>query len=195
MNNESKIKLATKIVSDYFRLKPEQLRHNSRLKELAKARQIIVYILREAHGMNISYAEIGRYFGRNHSTMIYAHRTIQDITAIIKKEADTINELTLEYNRQIGLINNDMQLISEVVAGKYLKACETFYADLHQHLSAVKRNIEEDALKEGFRRHQDVKGVEHCLKILDQFKELPKHRIGIINEVVNDVNRQKEIID
>jgi chromosomal replication initiator protein len=69
-------------VSDYFRLTEDDLLSRSRKQEIAKARQIAMYLCREL--TDDSYSRIGtRFGGRDHSTVIHAYRKIEE-----KREED-----------------------------------------------------------------------------------------------------------
>jgi chromosomal replication initiator protein len=69
-------------VADYFRLPEDDLLSRSRKQEIAKARQIAMYLCREL--TDDSYSRIGtRFGGRDHSTVIHAYRKIEE-----KREED-----------------------------------------------------------------------------------------------------------
>jgi chromosomal replication initiator protein len=69
-------------VADYFRLTEDDLLSRSRKQEIAKARQIAMYLCREL--TDDSYSRIGtRFGGRDHSTVIHAYRKIEE-----KREED-----------------------------------------------------------------------------------------------------------
>ena len=64
-------------VADYFRLTEDDLLSRSRKQEIAKARQIAMYLCREL--TDDSYSRIGtRFGGRDHSTVIHAYRKIEE---------------------------------------------------------------------------------------------------------------------
>ncbi|MFO8098691.1 MAG: chromosomal replication initiator protein DnaA [Salinibacter sp.] len=69
-------------VAEFFRLSSDDLLSRSRKQAVAEARQIAMYLCREL--TDESYAHIGsRFGGRDHSTVIHAHRKIDE-----KMEAD-----------------------------------------------------------------------------------------------------------
>jgi chromosomal replication initiator protein len=71
-----------KAVSDYFGIKPIEIRGKKRTKEIVNARQIAMYIAKKLTALSLS--EIGRAFGgKNHATVIYACKLIED-----KRRAD-----------------------------------------------------------------------------------------------------------
>lgn len=70
------IKDIVKIVANYYDLEEEVVYEKTRRKEIVKARQIAMYILRE--DFNISYPLIGQKLGdRDHTTVIHSHLKIK----------------------------------------------------------------------------------------------------------------------
>ncbi len=64
-----------KAVSDYFQITPNEIFNRSRKKEIAEARQISMYLLRDV--LNLSYPFIGKKLGkRDHTTAIYSYEKI-----------------------------------------------------------------------------------------------------------------------
>ena len=61
-------------VSEYFSVDIVDLRGKSKQKELAIARQVTMYLIREL--TDLSLPEIGKFLGRDHSTVLYGWRTI-----------------------------------------------------------------------------------------------------------------------
>ncbi len=65
-------------VCEYFHIEPENLQVNSRKREVVMARQIAMYFAKEL--TSESLATIGQKIGkRNHSTVLYACKTITDM--------------------------------------------------------------------------------------------------------------------
>jgi hypothetical protein len=56
------------------RTKPDQILSKIRVQHVAMARQIVMYAIRELTGM--SFPKIGDRLGRDHATVIHAHRLI-----------------------------------------------------------------------------------------------------------------------
>lgn len=73
------IKDIVKVVADFFNLEEKEIYEKTRRKEIVKARQVVMYILRE--DFNISYPLIGQKLGgKDHTTVIHSHLKIkQDI--------------------------------------------------------------------------------------------------------------------
>jgi chromosomal replication initiator protein len=70
------IKDIVKIVADYYDLEESVVYEKTRRKEIVKARQIAMYLLRE--DFNISYPLIGQKLGdRDHTTVIHSHLKIK----------------------------------------------------------------------------------------------------------------------
>ena len=70
------IKDVVKIVSDYYGLEEPSIYEKTRRKEIVKARQIVMYILRE--DFNVSYPLIGQKLGgKDHTTVIHSYLKIK----------------------------------------------------------------------------------------------------------------------
>ena len=61
----------------FYNVKKEDIYSEKRTKEIAFARQVSIYIIREL--TNYSYPKIGAVFGKNHATAMYAINTIEDL--------------------------------------------------------------------------------------------------------------------
>ncbi|SJM63316.1 chromosomal replication initiator protein DnaA [Gulosibacter sp. 10] len=76
--------------ADYFRLTVEDLYGSSRSQAIATSRQIAMYLCREM--TNLSLPKIGQLFGgRDHTTVMYAHRKI---TKLITGDRSVYNQVT-----------------------------------------------------------------------------------------------------
>ncbi len=65
------IKDVVKIVSEYYKLEEESVYEKTRKKEIVKARQVVMYLLRE--DFNVSYPLIGQKLGgKDHTTVIHS---------------------------------------------------------------------------------------------------------------------------
>ncbi|MEA3399559.1 MAG: chromosomal replication initiator protein DnaA [Patescibacteria group bacterium] len=66
-----------KIISDYYNIPEEIIYEKNRKREIVKARQVAMYLLRE--DFNFSYPLIGQKFkGRDHTTVIHSHLKIKN---------------------------------------------------------------------------------------------------------------------
>lgn len=71
-----------KIVADYLGIKIQDIKAKKRTKEIANARQIAMYLIKQHTSLSLS--EIGRIFGgKDHATVIYACKQVEE-----KKERD-----------------------------------------------------------------------------------------------------------
>lgn len=79
-------------VCDFFLMDIEDVRGLSRKRELVVARQLCMYFMK--HQTKLSLKSIGAAFsGRDHSTVIYALQTIEDLMSTDKKFTRTVNEV------------------------------------------------------------------------------------------------------
>ena len=77
-HNETTIEKIQKITANYFDIKISDLKSNSRLREIARPRQISMYLCKNLTSKNLP--EIGREFGgKNHATVIHAIRKIEEL--------------------------------------------------------------------------------------------------------------------
>jgi len=83
------IKDVVKIVSDYYSLEEASIYEKTRKKEIVKARQVVMYLLRE--DFNVSYPLIGQKLGgKDHTTVIHSYLKIK---TNIKNDPQLLQEL------------------------------------------------------------------------------------------------------
>jgi chromosomal replication initiator protein len=83
------IKDVVKVISDYYNLEESAIYEKTRRKEIVKARQVVMYILRE--DFNVSYPLIGqRLGGKDHTTVIHSYLKIK---SDIKNNPQLLQEL------------------------------------------------------------------------------------------------------
>lgn len=71
------VKDVVKIVSDHYEIEEDSVYDKTRRKEIVKARQVVMYLLRE--DFNVSYPLIGQKLGgRDHTTVIHSYLKIKD---------------------------------------------------------------------------------------------------------------------
>ena len=71
------IKDVVKIVSDHYNLEESSIYEKTRRKEIVRARQIVMYLLRE--DFNVSYPLIGQKLGgKDHTTVIHSYLKIKE---------------------------------------------------------------------------------------------------------------------
>jgi len=71
------------LVADHYGVRVADLRDKSRTKEVVVPRQVAMFLIRET--TNCSLPEIGQYFGRDHTTVLYA---IEKIRSQLASDAD-----------------------------------------------------------------------------------------------------------
>ena len=79
-----------KQVCNHFMIRESDLKSNRRDRNIARPRQIAMYLAK--HLTNRSLPEIGAAFGRDHSTIIHAIRTIEDL---VKTDAQIAQSVEL----------------------------------------------------------------------------------------------------
>ncbi|MEI6280745.1 MAG: chromosomal replication initiator protein DnaA [bacterium] len=83
------IKDVVKIVSDYYKLEEASVYEKTRKKEIVKARQVVMYLLRE--DFNVSFPLIGQKLGgKDHTTVIHSCLKIK---ADLKNDPQLLQEL------------------------------------------------------------------------------------------------------
>ncbi len=83
------IKDVVKTVSDYYSLEESSIYEKTRRKEIVKARQVVMYLLRE--DFNVSYPLIGQKLGgKDHTTVIHSYLKIK---TDIKNNPQLLQEL------------------------------------------------------------------------------------------------------
>lgn len=83
------IKDVVKIVSDHYNLEEASIYEKTRRKEIVRARQVVMYLLRE--DFNVSYPLIGQKLGgKDHTTVIHSYLKIKED---IKNDPQLIQEL------------------------------------------------------------------------------------------------------
>lgn len=81
-----------RIVCDYFNIPENFIRAKNRKQEIVLARQLAMYLSKEI--TNSSLKTIGLHFGgRDHSTVIHAIQTIEDLIKYDKKYSDILQQL------------------------------------------------------------------------------------------------------
>ena len=76
-------------VARTFEVTAADIKSPKRAAQISQARQVAMYVVREV--TNLSYEEIGKEFGRDHSTAIYA---VQQVERNMKNRSDFRNTIT-----------------------------------------------------------------------------------------------------
>lgn len=86
------IKDVVKIIADYYSIDENDIYDKTRRKEVVRARQVVMYILRE--DFNVSYPLIGQKLGgKDHTTVIHSHLKIKkdlQTDPLLVQEVDNI---------------------------------------------------------------------------------------------------------
>ena len=100
--DEDNVILPTDIINhtaDYFNVSVEDLYGSSRSQSLATARQIAMYLCREM--TSLSLPKIGQLFGgRDHTTVMYAHKKITQLITERRAIYNQVTELTQRIKQQ-----------------------------------------------------------------------------------------------
>jgi chromosomal replication initiator protein len=89
---EISIEYIQKLVCDYFTIPVEQVKSKTRKREIVQARQISMYYAKDL--TKSSLKTIGMHFGgRDHSTVIHACQTVNDLMETDKKFKSDIEEI------------------------------------------------------------------------------------------------------
>ncbi|MBI2041787.1 MAG: hypothetical protein HYT20_02055, partial [Candidatus Nealsonbacteria bacterium] len=81
-------------VAKFYNLNLEDMKRRTRKSEIAKPRQIAMYLLRDMVGL--SFPSIGRTFGLDHTTVLYAFEKISDQISkdsVVKGQVDSIRAM------------------------------------------------------------------------------------------------------
>ncbi len=92
IDSEVGIDFIQKTISEYFKVDQDELKAKTRKKEIVIARQVAMYFAKEY--TNHSLKSIGYHFGgRDHSTVIHAVQSVNDMIDIDNRFKNSINEL------------------------------------------------------------------------------------------------------
>ena len=67
-----------RFVAHHYGVKVADLKGRDNRRSVAFPRQVAMYLIREI--LNLSYPEIGKFFAKHHSTVMYSVETITDST-------------------------------------------------------------------------------------------------------------------
>ncbi|GAA4801475.1 chromosomal replication initiator protein DnaA [Olivibacter ginsenosidimutans] len=91
-NKEISIDYIQKLVCEYFEVPVEMVKSKTRKREIVQARQISMYLAK--NHTKTSLKSIGAYFGgRDHSTVIYACQTVEDLIDTDKKFKSYVQDI------------------------------------------------------------------------------------------------------
>ena len=75
LNAQARMEKIAETVSVAVGIPLDRIRGRGQTSAVVEARRVAVYVTRKA--TRLSFIEIGHYFGRDHSTMVYSCRTVQ----------------------------------------------------------------------------------------------------------------------
>jgi chromosomal replication initiator protein len=102
INKEITVEFIQKLVADHFDIQPEKLQGKTRKRSIVIARQLSMYLAKNLTDKSLK--SIGENFGgRDHSTVIYSCKTVQDLMETDAIFKDTVTEL----EKKIKLSLND----------------------------------------------------------------------------------------
>lgn len=88
-------------VSNYFNIPVDLLKAKTRKREIVEARQIAMFLAKKFTDMSLK--SIGQHFGnRDHSTVIHALTTVNDMMDTNRKFNATIQEILGEFSKKAG---------------------------------------------------------------------------------------------
>lgn len=79
-------------IAAYYAISVEDIRGKGKTKLVAAARQVSIYLMRKLTGLTLE--EIGGVLGRDHSTVLYSIRKIEDSLGTDPELADTVRDIT-----------------------------------------------------------------------------------------------------
>ena len=85
-------------IADYFNISPEDILGKSKIKNIANARQIAVYLIRKLTGLTLE--DIGKVFDRDHSTILHSIRKVEDSLPTTPELSDMIRDITANISNK-----------------------------------------------------------------------------------------------
>ena len=87
-------------VCRFYSIEESVLRSTQKTKGTAEARQIAMYLIRKL--TNLSLPDIGKEFGKNHTTVLYSLRRVeQDLSNTSNGLQDNIRDITANINSRL----------------------------------------------------------------------------------------------
>lgn len=88
---EITISKIAEVTSDYFKVSLDELRSSNKTQKLSTARHMAVYLTRELCGQ--SFVSIAEYYGKKHTTIMFAHEKIRKEIEVNKELAAAAREI------------------------------------------------------------------------------------------------------
>lgn len=100
---ETGIEAILRTVSDYFGVPLPVLTKKGRKREVVQARQIAIYFMHKVYKLTATLKQAGTWFGgQDHSTMIHAIRTVEDLRDTDKLYAFHLKQVYERLEVKIG---------------------------------------------------------------------------------------------
>ncbi len=79
-------------IADFYNISPEEISGKGKTRNVANARQMAIYLIRKLTSQTLE--DIGKLIGRDHSTVLYSIRKMEESLASDPKLADTVRAVT-----------------------------------------------------------------------------------------------------
>ncbi len=79
-------------IADFYNISPEEISGKGKTRNVANARQMAIYLIRKLTSQTLE--DIGKLIGRDHSTVLYSIRKMEESLASDPKLADTVRDVT-----------------------------------------------------------------------------------------------------
>lgn len=83
-------------VASYYNLSPKEIKGTGRSAKIAEARQVAIYLCRDLTQQ--SFPDIGKFFDKKHTTILYSYDKVKDELKINNSLAHTITTITNKIN-------------------------------------------------------------------------------------------------
>lgn len=101
INKEITVENIQKLVAEYFGIQVEDLRKKSRKREVVVARQLSMYFAKEFTSESLK--NIGEYFDKDHSTVLYSHKAVRDMIDTDAGFKDTVDKLKRQVELNLSI--------------------------------------------------------------------------------------------
>lgn len=155
-NQDSAMQFIKEVVARYYGMDVSCFDMNRiRKKELVKVRQVSMFLI--AKNIKVSLVDIGKHFGKDHSTVIHARRTIENYLSWDK-----------DLQREVSELENAIRVKVSVKEGSFNLENDFYYIDLN-NISSLKVSKTKSIILSGF-TDEEVK------RISQMFKSVPEQR-------------------
>ena len=79
-------------IADFYNITPEEIIGKGKTRNVAAARQMSIYLIRKLAGMTLE--DIGKRIGRDHSTVLYSIRKMEEALSSDPRLADAVRDVT-----------------------------------------------------------------------------------------------------